>query len=98
MELIEYYKKFIEFLNLLLDMENKPNLVMVKDKKIIFNENNVDIKKKHQEWILDGEKRNYGDINGNGYIDINDTQIIQRHIAAINDSKIANIHPEWIIK
>ena len=44
MELIEYYKKFIEFLKLLLDMKNKPNLVIAKSKKIIFNEENVDIK------------------------------------------------------
>ena len=44
MELIEYYEKFIEFLNLLLDVKNKPNLVVVKNKKLIFNEKNVNIK------------------------------------------------------
>ena len=44
MELIEYYEKFIEFLNLLLNEKNKPNLVVVKNKKIIFNEKNVNIK------------------------------------------------------
>ena len=44
MELIEYYKKFIEFLSLLLDMEDKPNLVIAKNKKIIFNEENVNIR------------------------------------------------------
>lgn len=38
MELVNYYKRFIEFLNLLLDIENKPNFVIAKDKSIIYNE------------------------------------------------------------
>ena len=43
MDSITYYKKFLEFLRLLLDIENKPNLVIAKDNSIIYNENNIDI-------------------------------------------------------
>lgn len=43
MDLVNYYKKLIKFLNLLLEIENKPNFVIAKDKTIIYNEKNVDI-------------------------------------------------------
>lgn len=43
MDLVNYYKKLFEFLSLLLEIENKPNFVIAKDKTIIYNEKNVDI-------------------------------------------------------
>lgn len=43
MDLVNYYKKLIEFLSLLLGIENKSNLVFAKDKRIIYNEKNIEI-------------------------------------------------------
>ncbi len=44
MEIVEYYKKYIEFLGLVLRLKIKPNLVIAKNKKIIYNDQEVDIK------------------------------------------------------
>ena len=71
------------------ELGTKQIMIYYHDKAVYPNITIVKAKEESKDII--------GDLNKNGRIDIGDILILQRYIAASNNKKVAEAHPDWLI-